>query len=429
MTLSQSRSSGKQLLYYLNYTGFVLIAFACFLSPPIVSLGSILLLVVFLADARSALNDVWSTQAGKFLLAFLLYLFMNACWGVYRFGHDSSQVEQGLDYLYLLLFVIPGWLAYRYSVNWKILFVIWIIGILASVAHVFYTGDYERNVAGLMRFTINKSVHPIQAALYLSVAIVGLCVTFFSATVKQNRSLKFFVLALCLVLGYLFVLANSRGPMLGLSLALLALLMLWFLLDGHRDKKSKYLLLLGVVGLVALVVSVLSLDSVKHRFAADAAVYQDLMKGDIQDMPYSSAGSRIYMLKFGFSKLMESPFTGYGPYVKYLIDESNLQIKFGHLHNVYLEILLRFGLIGFIMLMSVVFLMFASIVMKYREEKSDDNHIMLMFVVSASICIGVWGMIDYRLTSWENTAFFWLFLGYQFSQTLQYQRLKQSRNS
>lgn len=135
------------------------------------------------------------------------------------------------------------------------------------------------------------------------------------------------------------------------------------------------------------------------------------------------------MLKFGFSKLMESPFTGYGPYVKYLIDESNLQIKFGHLHNVYLEILLRFGLIGFIMLMSVVFLMFASIVMKYREEKSDDNHIMLMFVVSASICIGVWGMIDYRLTSWENTAFFWLFLGYQFSQTLQYQRLKQSRNS
>jgi|GEM_PF-5038416 len=402
---------------FLSQAGFVLLAFFCFLSPPFVSLASVLLLIAFIWNFRAAVTDILKSFPGKMLLIFICYLAVNTLSGIMRFGYASSQFEQSLDYLYLMLFVIPGWLAYRYEVNWRYIFIIWIFGILVSIGHSLSSGEYVHLYAG--RFTMNNSVHPIQTALYFSVAVIGLLLAFFGRSRKKNLPFQVGVVLTLSIISYFFLLANSRGPLIGLVLSFLALVAMWYLTNSTLQKQKKIqILIISLLVIIAVVASVWQIQSIRSHFLKDSGVYEQLLQGDVDNVPYTSAGTRINMWKFGLGEFAESPIVGYGPYIKHLIDHSSLKVKYGHLHNVYLEILLRFGLVGFVLLGIMVLWMSWVIWKKYKDNSTDSNREILMFVIAASVSIGVWAMIDYRLTSWENTAFFWLFLGMQFSQVM-----------
>jgi len=92
-----------------------------------------------------------------------------------------------------------------------------------------------------------------------------------------------------------------------------------------------------------------------HRLAAEKASLHALLTGNLEEMPFSSVGIRVHSWAEALEWIAERPVTGWGQKARsdvfQLSERFPDDIKargFGHLHNGYLEILLGFGVVGFI---------------------------------------------------------------------------------
>jgi O-antigen ligase len=112
---------------------------------------------------------------------------------------------------------------------------------------------------------------------------------------------------------------------------------------------------------------------------------------------------------FAWQRFQERPIFGWGPYLKQLIVNSDLGSPWGHLHNSYWEVLLRFGIVGGLLFAIGLFWLWRGVWLDYREHPEEESIMLALY--SAFIVLMVWALIDYKFTGWENTAFLWLFGG------------------
>jgi O-antigen ligase len=101
-------------------------------------------------------------------------------------------------------------------------------------------------------------------------------------------------------------------------------------------------------------------DALEARFASEAALLPQVVNPDLdlEKLPYSAGPARIHLVVWGSRLAAERPLIGWGPGMRttaYLADHGFHGVEsrflkvirhFQHLHNVYIEILVRFGLVG-----------------------------------------------------------------------------------
>jgi len=165
-----------------------------------------------------------------------------------------------------------------------------------------------------------------------------------------------------------------------------------------------------------MVVGSLQSERLIRKISQDYAVVEQVITGDVENVPKTSFGWRVHMNVFAWHRFQERPWFGWGPYVKQVIDNSDLNSPWGHLHNSYWEVLLRFGVIGGLLFGAGIVWLIRGLWLDFRNHPEQEP--IILSVYGILVVLSVWGMIDYKFTGWENTAFLWLLAGAASSRAL-----------
>jgi len=398
----------------MSLAGVYLLAFFCFLSPPAVALAEVLLLLTALLDWRHS-RAVLRMFYGRLFIVFVALALLSAAWASQTFGYTGSQFEQAGDYIQMSMFWLAGWAIYRQQIRLERVFAVVVAGMLLSLAIHFPYGQIDALLAGGARFGIG-SIHPIQLGTYLAVLSVGLVVALSRLLTGNERDTRHWLLAaLALAVLAVFLTALmttwSRGAWLAFVMGAIfvGLFKLLQLLRRGRMGLRNVALLLGALSVVVLLVASLGAEKITQRLTAESDIYQRILAGEIKDMPKTSVGWRVHMQVFAWQRFRERPLLGWGPYTKQVIDNSDLGLPWGHLHNSYWEVLLRFGLVGGVLFAAGIGWLVRGLWLSYRRDPAEEP--VMLGVLGGLLALAVWAMIDYKFTGWENTALLWLLAG------------------
>jgi O-antigen ligase len=408
--------NGKNISEKIAVLAVYVLGFFCFLSPPIVHLAQLLLLLTVVMDWRRSIQ-VFSTLYGKVFLVFVPLALLSASWASLKFGYTDSQFEQALDYIHMALFWIAGWVVFRYQINLGRLFVVVIAGMLLSLLIHFPFSDYQQILNGSSRLRLG-TVHPIQLGTYLAAISSGILIWLVSLGFSKEQSLRQWLgvgllfIVLCIFLSGL-ILTWSRGPWLGFLAAMLffGIFKLIKLLKHKQVQRTRMIVSVGIgsVIVVAMVLGSLQSENLLRKISHDYRVVEQVLSGDLENIPKTSLGWRVHMNVFAWHRFQERPWFGWGPYLKQLIVNSDLGSPWGHLHNSYWEVLLRFGIAGGLLFAIGLVWLWRGVWLHSRAHPEEESIMLALY--GAFVVLMLWALIDYKFTGWENTAFLWLLGG------------------
>lgn len=187
----------------------------------------------------------------------------------------------------------------------------------------------------------------------------------------------FFVFVFILI--SLFVLYSSQSRSAYLGLFLLAISISFFYL--FRNQRCRL-----TVSAVLLFISFLVLLYIVRdpRTARELAWLSDLISGNLEEIPHTSWGIRMNMWIQGAIHAFERPFTGWGSQGGLLVlNESGLNEalnnRYWHLHSWYVEVLVRYGFVFFV----IYFGFLAHIAYKaFFKEGFVDRYLFLLTLIS-----------------------------------------------
>ncbi len=182
---------------------------------------------------------------------------------------------------------------------------------------------------------------------YVLVTVFPLAIAFFfNARSKLGR--LSFGLSGCMILGAL-LLTQSRGAFLGLLFVILLGCLVQFRVPKKDTRKKKFLSLVGVAVLGAIVWTQLPHDA-RERFATVLDLGHDYNLDPTNDKSRGQIWTR------GFQATLDRPF-GYGPWSFSMVD-----YRYGGRmmapHNSYMEALVELGVVGLFLFLRMYFLAF-----------------------------------------------------------------------
>ncbi|WP_106478753.1 O-antigen ligase family protein [Phytohalomonas tamaricis] len=155
------------------------------------------------------------------------------------------------------------------------------------------------------------------------------------------------------------LIVQTRASWLGLVVAFImgiaGLLILLRKQNAYRHPAIRRNVLAGLVAFVALasIAGTLYGEKISNRVFAEHHIMEEILEGNLHNVPYSSIGFRIHVWNHALEWISERPLTGWGPQShKPLIISSGMpeRIVIGqnltHTHNSYLELLVAYGFLG-----------------------------------------------------------------------------------
>lgn len=213
------------------------------------------------------------------------------------------------------------------------------------------------------------------------------------------------------------VISQSRGAWLaGTAVAIvLAGLHLPRLMKLER-RHSLVLLALAITGLAIL--GYLNRGLLAPRIAEETDTYAQLWSGDFEQVAgtgdgneIGSVGVRIQMLAFGLAHWRENPVLGLGPGATRPLIQAAGDVplsQFPDLHNIYIEALLRLGLVGASLALACLWLTWTSGWRAYRNGLLDRD---IFLVLTSAIALHlIAGLTNFRVLD-PDWRFYWLLFG------------------
>ena len=220
---------------------------------------------------------------------------------------------------------------------------------------------------------------------------------------------------------YMLLASLSRGAWLAAASVISVTVFIRYALPIKTAKTSFgkmipiTLLALAIVGGMAG----LNLEKIRSRLHAESEVAASLLRGEQERLPRTSVGFRFDVQRFGLNKWLERPLFGWGTgTTEYLIAHSDrLQLLhpssrggvdwMDHLHNSYLEILLRFGVIGALLLTVAALLLINAVVRAHRAGLIPRDY--FLFLLGSFGLVAIWSLFDFRALHADWRAY-WLLL-------------------
>lgn len=331
------------------------------LVPDFYVVGPALLLLMALLGFRwrEILGDV-DTQSQCLAGVFLLY-FLGQVVPLILHGEDVSEFDLSTRYIaaaLVLLFVL------KYPISARGFLLLAALGSLVTGAFALYQTEF---VGGARVSAFDNPIHYGNGAMALGLlALAGV-----GWAAKQNY--RFFWTAL-LFAGfaggiYASLVSGTRSGWVAVPvIALIALYVYW---EPLFQKKILFLVLLMLVAAGFGVVSQVDLVERRAQVAVDEFVnyYED-------DRNDTSVGLRLDMWKAGMAAFLRNPLIGAGPggtdaVVAQLVASEEIHPNvqnFRHLHNQYVDVMARYGLIGLICYLLLLAVPFTLFLRKARSE-------------------------------------------------------------
>lgn len=231
---------------------------------------------------------------------------------------------------------------------------------------------------------------------------------------------RWFALAAWLILFILslqgVVISQSRAVWLSLLLLIALIVLLnW---QYIRTQERRRVLVLGALVLsLTITQGYLNRDTLGYRISLEADVYKHLLAGRFDQIKaidergdVRSVGVRVHMLAFGLEHWQENMLFGHGPGATPILIQEKGDAALrpsSDLHNGYVEILVRLGLIGAGLLLICLWLTFEAGWRAYQKKRLDrDLFVLLTGAVALHLLVV---FTRFGLHSFER--YYWLLFG------------------
>ena len=249
----------------------------------------------------------------------------------------------------------------------------------------------------------------------MSLGLFSFSIAFYFLDVKKSKLALFSVG--CGIFGVLAsILSFARGGWIGVPILLLILIFL------YRHLLSKKFLLGGITFLCIISVVLTVNNKFVNRLSEAQYELKLYLSGDDK---VSSIGERLDMWKIGSKAFLEHPISGWSlkelDYYKKALSDKNIvtkaSISFSHLHNQFIDELVKKGIVGGVAILGIFFL---PLYIFYTKQKNKQNNKRIKFITTLGI-VHILSTMSYCVTqafishnSGNIFYFFVLFLFYAF---------------
>ncbi len=411
----------------LDATGLVatlFLAFWAWLWPDAAKAAFILIVAPLLASPR-ARSAIRQNRLAKLLLVLAIYMLIRSLWAMVELPDTrGKQLEDLFKWLELDAFVAVAWWL-RGNLRWiNLCLLLALAGILLGILlHV----DWHSLVLLKVQKRTGFNLVPILFGLISGTALLGLVLFGPRLWAMRPRGgwlalrvtlglLAFFILS------YGLIATQSRGAWLATVLTLPPLAVIRYLAFFRAIRlslaKALAVMILGVAVVAGILVA--NQRAISARLSAEQDVRASVMAGKLENLPRSSLAFRLHAQLYGLQRWRERPLFGWGTgSSRYVIahsgmrelrhpDENGRLVWLLHLHNSYLEILVRFGLIGLLLFTVGTYFIFDSLKAAYRSGRLPLDY--LLFLGGGLVLFMVWSFFDFAALAYK-LRFYWLLLG------------------
>lgn len=397
----------------------LLLALSAWLSVAGASAGLILLLLAFVLD-RNAWRQFRYDPLFKLWIAFVIYALGRAWWGAVEFPPSQElQWHDAKGFLELWLFLAVAWYlrGERRYVQW-----VMVLAVVGLILGMVIELPWDRLNALWAQERLRFQVPIVAFGLYSSTVLVGLLVfapKLWRGNTRLSTSLR--LMLWCAVVGLLtqgLISGQSRGAWLAVLVVFppTLLVKMW---PWLRQVKHGYALLaIGCVLMLIGALTYLNSDTIQHRILEEQEAIVAVWDNRLDEAPKGSVYYRVHVQQFGLMKFMERPWFGWGTgATEYLISKSgreSLQMPRGdswvwmdHFHNTYLELLVRLGIVGLLLLLAAAMLLLQGMWHAYTSGRMLRDE--FVFVTAAFGLVLVWSAFDFRVLH-PDWRYYWLLL-------------------
>lgn len=394
----------------LGVIGLFLFAGFGWFAKTLALLGLGLMVLAFLMDwakvgAVVRRDPVFFAALGLFFV----YLLLATVRGNYEFPQMDDR-DAMVEWLSLSLFVCVAWWlrgdSRRMLTVISLAFAGFVIGILWN-----WNGEVTARVLGGDRDGFGRAI-PV-SALYSATAVLGLLVLaarFWGSHVPRWMFVSKIVVwgALLALMLQLLITTQSRITWIA-ALVVFPIVLLARLGATVRHRMSLRVIVplsLLAFGVVAVVIY-RNIDTLSLRVNYENQAWAGVARWDLDEIPIETAvGARAHLWYYGAGRWMERPLFGWGPSTQVTRLATSPISQYSHLHNTYLEILVRFGLVGAVLLMVLLFLIVRSV---WRaRQRGALSHDYFLFIAGSLAILAIWSIANFRMpVDWR---FFWCLL-------------------
>lgn len=220
--------------------------------------------------------------------------------------------------------------------------------------------------------------------------VVMMFITLFLFEEKNKYKYLFFFLVFCVAL----LLSRTRECYIA---TLCSLILLLFTSIYIKNFAKKHLLPLAVI---VFFIGITCSSFIK----SDEKTIFDLIREN-------SISNRIEMYKMSVELIKEKPIFGHTPAVAarplydMLLSMNGPTNKIEHFHNIYLNTLVDFGIVGFILFIFIFYALFCRLIKKYKETKS--SYVLMLFFAWIAVLIS--DCFDaFLINPFCSGLFFWI---------------------
>jgi len=258
----------------------------------------------------------------------------------------------------------------------------------------------------------------ISSALYLGTLLIG-WLAFAGRIMRSGRCwwLRLIAwLAMAAILGEMLFLTQSRSVLLSLTviLPLMGLIKLWRTPNRAVRRRGMVMATAVIFGVAALAIA--NRGAIITRFHKTSETVQGMATFELKKIPKTSLGRRVRLYSFGGHMWLERPIWGWGSGFEATTMGANAPLDpiasrryYPHLHDGYLETLVRFGIVGFGLAGLLAFFLARDL---WRAWRNGDLPLdMGLFLVASGLLAALTNLTDYRLTHKPYAFYTILLLG------------------
>lgn len=306
------------------------------------------------------------------ILLWLAAIFVQALsWALSQL-HTPEIAESSLKIHRLshcFTFILVGWTLKDYKNSW---IQFWLIAALGIITTAWTRGDgWHEIIHGLHGNRTDLGFSNAQhTALAFGAVLIGL-VIYSKRWLRFDKisvAARWFLLVSATTTVFLAIMiAQSRGILLGLGVAF-ATVTLTSLLGGPKPQRSTIRRASPIAAtlIVFCVFIGFSLTALTDRWQKDIPTIESLADGDDTNIPLDSVGIRVTGWIEAFQWIEQRPFTGWGGNARKHVILNNpsfpesLKMRFHHLHNSYVELLVNYGIAGLGVILALYYWIFSA---------------------------------------------------------------------
>lgn len=355
-----------------------------------------------------------------------VYLLGNALWAMHHQPQlASAQPRAALSWFSLWLFVVTGWWCAGSERRIRIVLGLAFVSLVASLLMDFDWAQWHATLLEGRRSGIGFTA--AAAGLYTATALLGwlLIATPWDLDLKSRvtQSLAFVGwIAVILLLLQVIIISQSRTTWL--ALILVGISLITFAACSHKQAVKalpqgqvfKIIIGMSIIAICLLGILLADNEVIVRRFIA----FKDITLMDWAHTP-NTIRVRLSLVQYGFEKLLERPFLGWGPDTVVTREFATADgfpalAQQPDLHNSFLVLLLRLGLFGELIYLAGAVHLSRRVWQACRRH--GMSHRMFLFLLGTAGLTLLASLMNFRWTH-IDFRFFWLLLaGVAFSYAL-----------